>query len=234
MREIFLDNLHAVMAYWWVILIGVIMPFLDLIKFLHPTRHIEFKLHPSLRIAIAAIAVILAQFLAYKDQATNLAVVTEDKRQLSVRLNSLNQQMKDMGDEIADLRGKAQPDKRETRHSLRRRVWRLADEIQRFWAAKRKEAPSSTPGEDQQVTNQKMAKWIASSEHECNDRFKEKILGLVQELDAKGIDTKIHGWLDYSVVLVQNQRCLEGDEWEAFRDLGYRVDAHDNKVEIQY
>jgi hypothetical protein len=124
--------------------------------------------------------------------------------------------------------------KRESRNSLRRRVWRLADEIQRFWTAKRKEAPSPSPNEDQQTTNQKTQKWQIETERECNEKFKEKILELVQELDAKGVDTKIHGWLDYSVILVQNQRCLEGDEWEAFQNLGYRVDAHDNKIEIQF
>jgi len=90
MLGILKDNLYAVAAYWWVIVVGVVMPFLDLLKFLHPTKHWEFKLHPSLRIAIAALALIIAEFLAYKDQASNLAAVIEAKRQLSMQLNSKN------------------------------------------------------------------------------------------------------------------------------------------------
>jgi len=120
--------------------------------------------------------------------------------------------------------------KPESPNSLRRRVWRLADQIQQFWIAKRKDAPS--PNEDQQ--QQKMQKWMTVSDRECNDKFKDKILELVQELDARGVNTKVHGWLDYSAIVVQNQRCLQGDEFEAFRELGFHVDAYDNRIDIQF
>ena len=79
-----------------------------------------------------------------------------------------------------------------------------------------------------------MQKWMTVSDRECNDKFKDKILELVQELDARGVNTKVHGWLDYSAIVVQNQRCLQGDEFEAFRELGFHVDAYDNRIDIQF
>ena len=120
--------------------------------------------------------------------------------------------------------------RRESANSLRHRVWRLADQIDQFWTVKRKGAPF--PGEDQQP--QKMQKWQMVSDRECNDKFKGKILDLVQEVGAKGVNIKIHGWLDYSAILVQNQRCLLGDELEAFRELGFHLDANDNKIDIKF
>ena len=120
--------------------------------------------------------------------------------------------------------------RRESANSLRHKVWRLADEIDRFWATKRKEAP--LPNEEQQM--QKMMKWQAVSDREFNDKFKDKILNIVQEVEAKGITAKVDGWFDYSVILVQNQRCLSGQELEGFRELGFHLEANDTKVEITF
>lgn len=121
---------------------------------------------------------------------------------------------------------------RESHNSLRRQVWRLADQIDQFWVAKGKEAPSPTG--DQQQQNKNMQKWIDASDHECNGKFKDKILGLTQELEARGVNTKIHGWLDYSVIVIQNQRCLSGEELEEFRELGFHMDARDNRIDIKF
>jgi hypothetical protein len=149
--------------------------------------------------------------LRFTDPGTPvIAPIVQENRELTARLASQN--------------------RKESRNSLRRQVWRLADQIDQFWVAKRKEAPS--PGEDQQ--QRKMQKWIEVSDRECNGKFKDKILGLVQEVEAKGVNAKVHGWLDWSAILVQNQRCPQGDELESFRELGFHLDANDNEIEIKF
>ena len=55
--DVITDNLRAVASYWWVVLVGVIMPLLDLLTFLHPKSK-EFRLPHWGRIGIAALAIV--------------------------------------------------------------------------------------------------------------------------------------------------------------------------------
>jgi hypothetical protein len=116
----------------------------------------------------------------------------------------------------------------ESSNSLRHQVWRLADQIDQFWVTKRREVLPNQPGDDQQKINQRTQVWMNASDQECKNKFNDKTRELIQKLEAKGVDTRVHGWLEFPVIL--NQRCLTADELLAFRDLSYKVDAQDIKV----
>jgi hypothetical protein len=189
MREVLLDNLRAVAAYWWVILVGVIMPFIDLIKFLHPTKHIEFKLHPSVRIGLAALAIIIAQLLAFRDQARNLQIVIEDKKQFSIEVNSRKQQVHELSEQIVSMKSRMPDDT-----SLKIRLMRAADEYEHFWRNYPK-GPTCTQTSDMTPEQQrKVIEPCSAYSQKREDDFQRlmapRMMELVQEVKAKGMDVK--------------------------------------------
>jgi hypothetical protein len=88
LTQTLLDNIHAMAHYWFLILVGFVMPFSDLIKWGHPEPE-KFVLPHWLRVGIAVGLLVVAQFLAYKDQAKNLATVIEEKRPAIIAKNAL-------------------------------------------------------------------------------------------------------------------------------------------------
>jgi hypothetical protein len=88
LTQTLLDNIHAMTHYWFLILVGFVIPLSDLIKWWHPEPE-KFVLPHWLRVGIAVGLLIIAQFLAYKDQAKNLATVIEEKKQAIIAKNAL-------------------------------------------------------------------------------------------------------------------------------------------------
>jgi len=66
---------------------------------------------------------LLAQFLAYRDEAGNLAQVIEDKREFSIKINEQGVRLQNDEQEIADLKKRPDhlPSIGEPKNSLRRR-----------------------------------------------------------------------------------------------------------------
>lgn len=93
-----LDYLSALTHYWWIVLAGIIMPALDLYKWHHRDSK-ELVLPHWLRITIAVAALMLAQFLAYKDSISNLNKVISEKQTLSVDNDKLKRQVSDEREE---------------------------------------------------------------------------------------------------------------------------------------
>jgi hypothetical protein len=92
--DIGLEYIRVVFAYWWALLAGSVLVAIDVITW-HKTK--EFTLGRRLRLSIALFCVLVAQFLAYRNQTLNLATVIEEKRQLSIAADRLT---------IPNLRGK--------------------------------------------------------------------------------------------------------------------------------
>src|SRR5437879_4398502 len=79
------DYCLAVLRYWWLVVPGIVMPLLDISK-----AHIrQFRVPRWLALLIGFTALILAQFVAYKDSIKNLSKVIEEKREAVIDRNSV-------------------------------------------------------------------------------------------------------------------------------------------------
>jgi hypothetical protein len=219
------DNLHAVASYWWVILVGVILPFLDILKFLHPKNR-EFRLHPSLRIGIVALAVVVAEVLAYSDQGKNLARVVEDKRLQNVEMNSLNDQLRSAMKERDDFK-KAADAYKGSETSIKKQMVRLAATLAAFFDKRWKSEPkcnqtSSMTPEQQRAVIEPCAKYNMETMRLYSQLYGPQVMAMVGRFKAKGVE-----------VSAEIERCA-GDGWcqppiaVQLRALAERLDARDN------
>lgn len=89
--QIIEDYFRITIAYWWFLVPGVLMPLPEIYKLLHPHgRHLYV---PRWIRWTALFCICLAQFLAYRNEALNLANVIEEKRQFSIANNSIHAQL---------------------------------------------------------------------------------------------------------------------------------------------
>jgi len=181
------DNLRAVASYWWVVLVGIVMPFLDLVKFLHPKNR-EFRLHPSLRIGIAALAIVIAEVLAYRDQEKNLSAVIGEKRQLSIQNNALTEDLREKIEENTRLKSQIPSE-----DSLKVRAVKKAEELEKFLRKRRKHEPTCTQTskmtpEEQQAAIAPCAKYNMETMGLYSQLFAPDVMAMVAEFKAKGVD----------------------------------------------
>lgn len=181
------NNLRAVASYWWVLLAGTVMPFLDIFKFLHPKNR-EFRLHPSLRIGIAALAIVIAEVLAYRDQGKNLSNVIGEKQQLSIENNTLNEELKAKINENAKLKAYVPSE-----DSLKVRAVTKAEELEKFFGQRAKHEPKCTQTskmtpEQQQAVIAPCAKYNMETMRLYSQLFAPDIMAMVAEFKSKGID----------------------------------------------
>jgi len=80
--------LRVVIAYWWALLPGLLMPLIDAINW-HQPEDKKIKLPPWVRLLSTVGILMVAQFLAYRNSIQNLSTVIEEKRQLSTRVSAL-------------------------------------------------------------------------------------------------------------------------------------------------
>lgn len=186
MREIVIDNLHAVLPYWWVILVGVVMPFLDLFKFLHPKNR-EFRLHPSVRIGIAALAIVVAELLAYGDQRRNLVTVIAEKRQLSIANNYLSEELRRADQALKECQRKVPSET-----SLKMRLLKAAQDYEELWRKPPKEPTciqknTMTP-EEQRKVMAPCVTWMNARDTEYQRFLAPEIIELIRIAKGKGAD----------------------------------------------
>jgi hypothetical protein len=80
--------LHTVIAYWWALLPGVLIPLTDLINW-PLAEDKKINIPPWLKLVVVMGALMVAQFLAYRNSIQNLSVIIEEKKQQSITINSL-------------------------------------------------------------------------------------------------------------------------------------------------
>ena len=103
MGTIIWDYLRAVIHYWWLIVPGLAMPLSNIWRWHHPERK-ELPIPLWIRVGIASGALILAQFLAYRDSIKNLSQVIIEKRDSYSRNAQLTQDVSDKKAEVEQLK----------------------------------------------------------------------------------------------------------------------------------
>lgn len=76
------DYFRALFRYWWVMMFGLLGGANNVWKWFHPDRK-DISIPHWVRIGVAVGAVVLAQFLAYRDSIKNLNAVISEKQRLS-------------------------------------------------------------------------------------------------------------------------------------------------------
>ncbi len=185
------EYLKATGAYWWFVFVGVLMPLPDIWKHFHPQGR-ELPLPRWLRWTAGLVCVMLAQFLAFKDQTINLAKTIEEKRQFSIEINALT----------ADLRGQKQQNaalsqRVPTETSLKSRALRAANEYERFFRDRTKHAPTCTQAssmspEEQRAVLEPCNKYTFETMNQYAQRFAPNIMAMVEEFRAKGMSVRAH------------------------------------------
>jgi hypothetical protein len=117
---------------------------------------------------------------------------------------------------------------KESKNSLRRRIFRLADEITALYLERQKDAPQFPPqgavtDEEPQKANQAFLRYNEQTNALCMAKFRDPLVGVVQEIKAKGLNTQLYGYSVDLEVLVR-ERCIGGAELDYFRSLAYRFD----------
>jgi hypothetical protein len=105
LKQIISEYARITFSYWWLLLVGGVMLLPDIYKFLHPTGK-EINFPKWVRWSAAFICLSLAQFLAYRNQAMNLATVIEEKRQKVIENNSLIAQFQNQSNNLEQVRQK--------------------------------------------------------------------------------------------------------------------------------
>jgi|SRR5277367_5660956 len=83
------DYFHITIAYWWVMVPGVLMPLRDVLRVFK-----RFGPTPKwVELTVIFVCLFLAQFLAFRRARIDLAIVVEDKKQFSMEINSLHIQL---------------------------------------------------------------------------------------------------------------------------------------------
>src|SRR6266478_9553803 len=93
----------VVLAYWWTLLPVVAMPAIDAWNWHRPETK-KVKVPPWIRLAISLGCLMIAQFLAYRNSIKNLSAVIEEKRQQSIAINSLREEVQNQGEELKGAR----------------------------------------------------------------------------------------------------------------------------------
>ena len=167
-------------------MVGVIMPLLDLFTFLHPKSK-EFRLPHWGRIGIAALAIVAAELLAYRDQGKNLTTVIAEKRQLSVDKNDLGEQLRQARQDLSECQGQVPAEK-----SVKIRLLQAASEYEKLWRKPPKEpictqTNTMTPEEQRKVIAPCVA-WMNARDTEYQRFLAPEIIELIRVAKGKGAD----------------------------------------------
>jgi len=214
--------LLGIVAYWWALLPGIVMPLPDIYRWPHP-KHKELRISHGTRMASVVIALFLAQFLVYRNSERNLANVINEKQELSSQACSLNRQLEDQTHRLQVSEQKlATLTRPESPNSLRRRTLHLADELEAFVEkeqAKQAEFMREYGNEQKALQNfqiESQARFVSSG-------LQARAVETVQQLEARGLPLGLG--LKYI-----SQNGYFGLDVEHLRDLAYRLDGGNNLV----
>jgi hypothetical protein len=119
----------------------------------------------------------------------------------------------------------------ESPNSLRRRIKRLADEMEVFWQERQEHHPPYTNGDpkatgEQARINEASNKYDRETGPQCLSGFEDRTREIIEELKTKGVDVTSGFWEG----MIEQHRCIGAFELKDFRALAYRVDAADKLV----
>jgi hypothetical protein len=223
----------STVAHRWLLVVGVLMPLPDLYRHFHPKRK-ELFIPRWLVLTLGAGFLLLAQFLAYRDEAGNLAQVIEDKREFSIKINEQGVRLQNDEQEIADLKKRPDhlPSIGEPKNSLRRRVMQLAAELESL--VREQNAVLPTQEESQAMTaEQKEAASRAFQEATKKtdtlymSNFRSRTVGIIAELKSKGLLTE---YWDGPLEKGAEFRMLGGGEIHRLQEVAYHLDGRDGVV----
>src|SRR6266478_6213997 len=103
MWQIIVLYLRVVIGYWWALLPGLVLPLIDVAQF-HRAEEKKIKIPPRVRSTVMLAALMVAQFLAYRNSIQNLSTVVEEKRQESITINSMRATTQDEDSQISALK----------------------------------------------------------------------------------------------------------------------------------
>src|SRR5260370_2963927 len=103
LAQIVWEYLVTILHYWWALLPGLVMPLRNVYRWFHP-KHKELEIPHWIRLGSVVAALFLAQFLAYRNSAKNLAVVIEEKRQVSMTSNAQTVQLQEARQQLDILK----------------------------------------------------------------------------------------------------------------------------------
>jgi len=101
--QIIVLYLRVVIAYWWALLPGLVMPLIDAAQF-HRAEEKKIKIPPRVRSTVMLAALMVAQFLAYRNSIQNLSTVIEEKRRESITINSMSATSQNQDSQISALK----------------------------------------------------------------------------------------------------------------------------------
>lgn len=226
--------LGATITYWWILVPGLLMPLPDIYKhFLHPKGK-DLPIPRWVRLTAGAGCLFLAQFLAYRDAATNVARTGEEKRQLSVQTSEQSSRIASDEKEIGALRAEVAQTAtaREPKNSLRKRVMRLADDLDALFIEQNAALPKSqeiqtmTPAQ-KEAANHAFAEATEKTTTIYLATYRSRTVGIIAELKAKGLLTD---YWDGPMEKGAEFRPVQGGEIHRLRELAYHLDGQDRIV----
>ncbi len=193
------------------------------------------------RLTVGIGGLFVAQFLAYRNEALNLARVINEKQQLSIRLNELNASLQEEKQENAKL---PKPFK-ELSDSLRRRTFKLADEYTAFFVQVQQDKPPDavpnsaepSPSEERKKAMQIYKDYWQKVADQYASRFKERFVGITKEYESRGVRVGFlaNDFAQRMPMIPQLGSAWEGmDEISRFRELAYHVDARDHLIVLGF
>jgi cell division protein FtsB len=188
-----IDNLRAMLPYWWVLVVGGAMALSDLYRWHWPDGK-EIRMPHWLRLTISLLALVLAQFLAYRDEGKNLARVVEEKREFSIRNDALRGEVNNAHGENTTLSTENENLKAQipNQDSLKVRARKAADEYEQFWKTVPKspvctQTNTMTP-EEQRKAIEPCTIWWNKRTVDYQRLLGPRIMEIVEEFKAKGVD----------------------------------------------
>jgi hypothetical protein len=131
----------------------------------------------------------------------------------------------------------------EQKDSLRRRTMRLADEVYEFLMERQQNHPpvaypnsnDPNPSDETKQAIKRCQEYDQETFNQYMRRYRDSMIGIVKEYEAKGVRTR---YLENDLKQRVPGAATIGSDWEGssvdelsqFRDLAYRVDAHDNAI----
>lgn len=150
-------------------------------------------------------------------------------------LDNLQKQDDELIRQVRQLTPKPEP-----AESLRRRTMRLADEMEKYLKARGENEPplagpdssDPNPSEERRMAIKKSRDYQQATFEYYSHHFKDRMIGIIREYDAKGVRT---GWLEKSAeqrvpLIVVTMESINADDLDQFRELAYHVDANDRLI----
>ncbi len=238
------EYIWTVGAYWWVIVPGVLMPLRDVFNILERLG----KTPRWVELAVVFVCLSIAQFLAYRNTVTNLYAVIEEKRQFSMKINTLESENGSLHAENERLtRQINQLVLPESVDSLRRRTERVADELYEYLEKRGANQPpfagpnsnDPNPSDETKKAIQIYRAYSQETENYYMRHFKDRVVGIIREYQLKGVpvrylenDFSRTGLLPY--VAAVGSVGEGADDLSQFRELAFHVDAQNNLINIPY